>query len=103
MAVLNTNASRMLQVASTLEQIKHDVLSELGNYVNRNQNLNGTGFSGTASLQSVNTSMDVSNTGKQVSARFDMIIDQIRKGAAQYGHTNDQNRAALAQVSVHNT
>jgi uncharacterized protein YukE len=103
MAVLNTNASRMLQVASTLERIKQDTLAGLGNYVNRNQNLNGTGFSGTASLQSVNTSVEVSNTGKQVAARFDMVIDQIRKAAAQYGHTNDQNRAALAQVSVHNS
>lgn len=103
MAVLNTNANRMLQVAGTLERVKQDVLAGLGTYVNKNQDLNGTGFIGTASLQSVNTSVDVSNTGKQVSARFDMIIDQIRKGAAQYSNANDQNRAALAQVSVHNS
>ncbi|WP_074339095.1 hypothetical protein, partial [Mycobacteroides abscessus] len=86
-----------------LERIKHDVLALLSGYVDSNQNLNGTGFSGTASLQSVNTSVEVSNTGKQVAARFDMVINQIRKGAAQYTHANDQNRAALAQVSVHNT
>lgn len=103
MAVLNTDASRMLQVASTLDRVKQDVLAGLGTYVNKNQDLNGTGFSGSASIQSVSTSVEVSNTGKQVSARFDMVIDQIRKGSAQYGHTNDQNRAALAQVSVHNS
>ncbi|VBA62469.1 hypothetical protein [Mycobacterium attenuatum] len=103
MPVLNTAASRMRQVAATLDQVRNDVLAGLGNYEVMNQNLNGTGFIGTASLASLNTTLDVANTGRQVSQRFQSVIDQINKGAAQYESANESNRAALSNVGVQQT
>ncbi|EPZ18783.1 hypothetical protein [Mycobacteroides abscessus] len=96
---LNTETARMNSAAAQLEGIKQEVLAGLGQYVSRNQNLTGGGFAGTAATTSLTTTEDVANTGRQVSERFQMVIDQMRKGAHHYDQVNDQNRAALANVA----
>jgi hypothetical protein len=98
MVALNTAASRMRHVAATLDRVRNDVLAGLGNYEVMNQNLNGTGFIGTASLASLNTTAEVANTGRQVSQRFEAVINQINAGAAKYESANEHNRAALSNV-----
>lgn len=100
MAVFQTQSSRMRQVAATLDRVRNDVLAGLANYESMNQNLNGTGFIGTASMASLHTTADVATTGRQVSQRFQSVIDQINAGAAQYEAANDANRAALSNVGV---
>lgn len=98
MAVLNTEAARMRQVAATLDQVRHDVLAALTNYETMNQNLNGTGFIGLASAASVRTAGDVANTGRQVNQRFQTLIDQINRAAAHYEQGNAANQASLSMT-----
>jgi hypothetical protein len=97
---VNLDPGRVLQAASALERIGQDTLAGLSRYVTMNQNLNGTGFSGIASLASVNTSVDVSHTGQQVSQRFQATVDQMRKAVMHYNQTNHDNASALTSVST---
>ena len=46
------------------------------------------------------TTEDISATGKQVSARFQACIDQIRGSAHQYAQMNEQNAAQLGNIST---
>lgn len=100
MTQLNLNPGRVLQAAAALDSIGQDTVAKLSQYVTMNQNLNGTGFGGIASLASVNTTVDVSNTGNKVHTRFQATTDQMRKAVAHYNQTNEDNRAALQGVSV---
>lgn len=97
---LNVNPGRVLQAAAALEGIGNDVVAGLNRYVTMNQNLNGTGFSGLASLASVNTSVNVAQTGTKVHTRFQATVDQMRKGVAQYNQINQDNASALTSVAT---
>jgi len=96
---LNTDTERMLEAASRLEGIRDEVLSSLGRYMATNQDLTASGFQGMAALASMRTTEDISTTGKQVSARFQQCIDQIRGSAHQYSQMNEQNAAQLGNIS----
>ncbi|MGV7254560.1 hypothetical protein PJI20_10235 [Mycobacterium kansasii] len=93
-----TDSSRMLTAAGQLDTILQDVLGSLGRYVTMNQNLTGPGLDGTAALASLATTEDIATTGKQVSARFQSVIDMMRRGASEYQNMNEQNRAALSNI-----
>jgi len=95
---LNADVAQMLTGASQMEAIGQDVLASLGRYVTMNQNLTGSGFIGNAALASMSTTEDVANTGRQVSARFQNVVDTIKRSAHQYAETDAQNRAALGGV-----
>lgn len=95
----NTDTERMLESASRLESIRDEVLSSLGRYMMTNQDLTGGAFQGMAALASMRTTEDISTTGKQVSARFQSCIDQIRGSAHQYSQMNEQNAAQLGNIS----
>lgn len=97
---LNVDPGRVLQAAAALESIGNDVVANLNRYVTMNQNLNGSGFSGIASLASVNTATDVSHTGTTVHTRFQATIDQMRKGVAQYNQINQDNASSLTSVGT---
>jgi len=95
----NTDTERMLESASRLEGIRDEVLSSLGRYMMTNQDLTSGAFQGMAALASMRTTEDISTTGKQVSARFQACIDQIRTSAHQYTQMNEQNAAQLGNIS----
>lgn len=100
MGVLNTDSGRLRSAAMQLDQIKTEVLSALGRYVTMNQDLNGAGFSGTASLASLRTTEDIAQTGRQVSNRFEQIIDAMRTGADEYDRVEHENQAAVSSIHV---
>ncbi len=95
---LNTEADRMYAAANQLDQIKQDVVSALGRYLTMNQNLTGPGMNGQAAFASLATTEDIHQTGNQVGARFDHVIQMIRKGAHDYQTMDEQNRARLANI-----
>ncbi|HME48073.1 hypothetical protein [Mycobacterium sp.] len=95
---LNTEAEAMYAAANQLDQIKQDVVNALGQYLTMNQNLTGPGLNGTAATASLATSEDITNTGRQVGARFDHVIQMMRKGAHDYQSMDEQNRARLANI-----
>ena len=95
---LNTEAEAMYSAANQLDGIKHDVLAALAQYLTMNQNLTGPGMNGTAAVASMATTEDVTNTGRQVSQRFDHVIGMMRKGAHDYQSMDEQNRARLANI-----
>jgi uncharacterized protein YukE len=95
---LNTEAEAMYAAANQLDQIKQDVINALGRYLTMNQNLTGPGMNGQAAVSSLATSEDVTNTGRQVSQRFDHVIQMMRKGAHDYQTMDEQNRARLANI-----
>ncbi|WP_146212922.1 hypothetical protein [Mycolicibacterium mucogenicum] len=97
---VNIDPGRVLQAAAALDRIGQDTMTGLSRYVTMNQNLNGTGFNGIASLASVNTSVDVSHTGQQVHQRFTATTDQMRKAVAHYKQTNHDNASALTSVAT---
>ncbi|MBY0442805.1 MAG: hypothetical protein K2Q25_11845 [Mycobacteriaceae bacterium] len=96
---LNTDTARLMSGAAQMETIGNDVLGALGRYVAMNQNLTGTGFAGNAALASLATSEDVATTGRQVGARFQAVIDMIKRSAQEYEHMNEQNRSTLSNIS----
>jgi uncharacterized protein YukE len=99
MALL-TDTERMLEAASRLDSVRNEVMSALGRYMTMNQDLTGGPFSGSAALASMRTTEDISTTGKQVSARFQACIDQIRASAHQYAQMNEQNAANLGGIAT---
>jgi uncharacterized protein YukE len=97
---LSTDTKRMLEAASQLESIRNEVMSSLGRYMTMNQDLTSGPFTGSAALASMRTTGDISTTGKQVSARFQACIDQIRASAHQYAQMNEQNAANLGGIAT---
>lgn len=97
---LNTDVTAMLNGAARMEQIAQDVLGGFGRYMSMNQDLTATGFQGDAAIASLTTTEDISNTGRQVSARFQACIDMMKQSAAEYQRMNDENRTALSQVNA---
>jgi uncharacterized protein YukE len=95
---LNTEAQAMYAAANQLDGIKQDVLAALAQYVTMNQNLTGPGMNGTAAVASLATTEDVAQTGRQVSARFDHVIQMMRTGAHNYQQMDEENRAKLANI-----
>lgn len=96
---LSTDTERMLEAAARLESIRDEVVSSLGRYMQMNQDLTSGPFSGAAALASMRTTEDIAVTGKQVSARFQACIDQIRASAHQYAQMNEQNAAQLGNIA----
>lgn len=97
---LNTEAEAMYNAANRLDNIKNDVLAALGQYLTMNQNLTGPGMDGTAALASLATTEDVTQTGRQVSMRFDHVVQMMRSGAHQYQSMDEQNRASLSNIQA---
>ncbi|MGO9103073.1 MAG: hypothetical protein ACLP9Y_27900 [Mycobacterium sp.] len=97
---LNTDSTQMLSGAAQMENIANEVLAALGRYVTMNQNLTGTGFIGDAAMASMATTEDINNTGRQVSQRFQNVIDMMKRSAQQYAEMNNQNRAALSNIQT---
>ena len=97
---LNADVAQMLSGASQMENIQQEVLAALGRYSTMNQNLTGTGFIGDAAMASMASTEDISNTGRQVSQRFQNCIDMMKRSAQQYQEVNAQNRAALGSIQT---
>lgn len=95
---LNADWTQLLSAASQMRTIAGDVLSALGRYSMMNQNLTGTGFIGDAAMASMATTEDIHNTGRQVSQRFESVIETMEASAHQYQEMNNQNRAALGNI-----
>jgi uncharacterized protein YukE len=97
---LNADVSVMMSGAGQMENIQQQVLEALGRYTTMNQNLTGTGFIGDAALASMASVEDIANTGRQVSQRFQNVIDMIKRSGQQYAEVNAQNRAALGAIQT---
>nr|VTP02299.1 Proteins of 100 residues with WXG [Mycobacterium riyadhense] len=95
---LNTDHAQMMSAAAQMDNIASEVLAALGRYGTMNQNLTGSGFIGDAAMASMASTEDIQNTGHQVSARFQSVIDMIKRSAHQYQEVNNQNRAALSNI-----
>lgn len=96
----NTDSTQMMTGAAQMENIVNEVLAALGRYVTMNQNLTGAGFIGDAAMASMATTEDINNTGRQVSQRFQNVIDMMKRSAQQYAEMNNQNRAALGNIQT---
>ncbi|KWX20466.1 hypothetical protein AFM11_30285 [Mycolicibacterium wolinskyi] len=96
--MFNTDTDRMLEAATTLDNIRNEVLGELNRYVTMNQDLTGSGFQGTAALASMRTTEDIATTARTVSARFEACINQMRNSAHQYTQMNQDNAATLGNI-----
>jgi hypothetical protein len=100
MGILNTDVERLIGAANALDGIRDETLSALGRYLGTNQDLTGTGFIGQAALASLTTTEDVTTTGRNVSARFENVIQQMRNGAAEYERMNADNAAGFGGVQA---
>lgn len=100
MAVLNSDSARLRTAASQLDRIKNDTLQGLTRYITMNQDLTGAAFGGRAALTSMRTTEDVANTGRNVSARFDAVINAMNAGAAEHDRQEAENQANLGSVST---
>lgn len=98
MGVLNTDSAKLRGAAMHLDQIKSDTLTSLGRYLSMNQDLTGASFGGNAALASLRTTEDVSNTGRQVSSRFEQVIDAMRMGADEYDRVEQENASAVSGI-----
>lgn len=97
---LNADVAQLGAAATALDSVCGEVLTSLGRYVTMNQNLTGTSFSGTAALASMATTEDINNTGRQVSERFQSVINMIKRSGQEYQAMEDANRAALGGVTA---
>lgn len=98
--MFNTDTDRMLEAATSLDNIRNEVLSSLNRYVTMNQDLTGGGFQGDAALMSMRTTEDIASTARTVSARFEACINQIKSSAHQYTQMNHDNTAALGNIQT---
>ena len=99
MAVFTTDSTKLRNAASSLDEIKNQTLNALGRYVTMNQDLASAAFVGVASLASVKTTEEVATTGRNVSSRFDQVIQNMQIGANEYDRIEAENQAHLASVA----
>lgn len=99
MTVFTTDATKLRNAASSLDEIKNQTLTALGRYITMNQDLAG-GFSGIAYLSSMRTTEEVATTGRNVSSRFDQVIQNMQIGANEYDRIEAENQAKLASVAT---
>lgn len=100
MAVFTTDSTKLRNAASQLDEIKSQTLNALGRYVTMNQDLGAAGFVGIASLASMKTTEEVATTGRNVSSRFDQVIQNMQIGANEYDRVEAENQAHLASVAT---
>ncbi|MCH9729746.1 MAG: hypothetical protein K0U84_08750 [Actinomycetia bacterium] len=100
MGVLNSDAARLLGAAGTLDRIKADTLTALGRFVGTNTDLTGSGFIGVAAGASLKTTEETASVGRNVTARFDQVINAMRAGAAEYQRIEEENQATLGSVAT---
>ncbi|GAB5901232.1 WXG100 family type VII secretion target [Mycolicibacterium mageritense] len=98
--MFQTDTEQMLSAAQRLDNVRNEILGELTRYMSMNQDLGAGAFQGKASNASLRTTEDVATTGRQVSARFQGVIDHMKSSAAQYAGMNDDNAAKLGNISV---
>ncbi|MBU8841283.1 hypothetical protein [Mycolicibacterium goodii] len=95
-----TDSMKMRAAANQLDEIKNQTLNALGRYVTMNQDLGGHAFQGLAATTSMKTTEDVATTGRNVSARFDQVIQALRTGADEYDRVEHENQASISSVQA---
>ena len=100
MAVFTTDSTKLRNAASSLDEIKNQTLNALGRYITMNQDLGAGGFEGIAYAASLKTTEEVATTGRNVSARFDQVIQSMQIGANEYDRIEAENQAKLASVAT---
>lgn len=100
MAVFTTDSTRLRNAASSLDEIKNQTLNALGRYITMNQDLGASGFVGIASVASMRTTEEVATTGRNVSSRFDQVIQNMQIGANEYDRIEAENQAKLSSVAT---
>lgn len=100
MSVFTTDSTKLRNAASQLDEIKNQTLNALGRYITMNQDLASGGFQGIASVASMKTSEEVATTGRNVSARFDQVIQAMQGAAAEQDRIEAENQAKLASVAT---
>ncbi|BBZ31345.1 hypothetical protein MMAD_56400 (plasmid) [Mycolicibacterium madagascariense] len=95
-----TNSAKMREAAQRLDDIKTETLNSLGRYMSMNQDLGGSAFQGLASFASMKTTEDVATTGRNVSARFEQVIQALRSGADEYDRVEHENQTSLSSVQA---
>lgn len=95
-----TDSTKMRAAAAQLDEIKNQTLNGLARYVTMNQDLGGSAFVGIASVASLKTTEDVATAGRNVSARFDQVIQALRAGADEYDRVEHENQSHLSSVQA---
>ncbi|WP_082691796.1 hypothetical protein [Mycobacterium sp. IS-1556] len=98
--MFQTDSTKLRNAASSLDEIKNQTLNALGRYVTMNQDLGGSAFVGVASVASMKTTEEVATTGRNVSARFDQVIQAMQIGANEYDRVEAENQANLSSVAT---
>ncbi|BBY46577.1 hypothetical protein MARA_03350 (plasmid) [Mycolicibacterium arabiense] len=98
--MFQTDSTKLRNAASSLDEIKNQTLNALGRYVTMNQDLGGSAFVGVASVASMKTTEEVATTGRNVSARFDQVIQAMQIGANEYDRVEAENQAQLSSVAT---
>jgi len=95
-----TDSTKMRAAAARLDEIKNETLNALGRYGSMNQDLAGSAFQGLASVASLKTTEDVATTGRNVSARFEQVIQALRAGADEYDRVEHENQTSLSSIQA---
>jgi hypothetical protein len=98
--MFQTDSTKLRNSASSLDEIKNQTLNALGRYMTMNQDLGGSAFVGIASVASMKTTEEVATTGRNVSARFDQVIQAMQIGANEYDRVEAENQAKLSSVAT---
>jgi hypothetical protein len=98
--MFQTDSTKLRNSASQLDEIKNQTLNALGRYMTMNQDLGGSAFVGIASVASMKTTEEVATTGRNVSARFDQVIQAMQIGANEYDRVEAENQAKLSSVAT---
>src|SRR5690348_11332405 len=98
--MFQTDTEQMLTAAQRLDSVRNEIMGMLTQYQTMNQDLGQGAFQGLASNASLRTTEDVASTGRQVSARFQGVIDHMKSSAHQYAGMNQDNAAKLGNISV---
>lgn len=98
--MFQTDSTKLRNSASQLDEIKNQTLNALGRYMTMNQDLGGSAFVGIASIASMKTTEEVATTGRNVSARFDQVIQAMQIGANEYDRVEAENQAKLSSVAT---
>jgi hypothetical protein len=98
--MFQTDSTKLRNSAASLDEIKNQTLNALGRYVTMNQDLGGAAFQGVASVASMKTTEEVATTGRNVSSRFDQVIQAMQIGANEYDRIEAENQAKLSSVAT---
>lgn len=98
--MFQTDSTKLRNSASQLDEIKNQTLNALGRYMTMNQDLGGSAFVGIASVASMKTTEEVATTGRNVSSRFDQVIQAMQTGANEYDRVEAENQAKLSSVAT---